>query len=63
MSATLFSVALEYPTCEIDKFGSIRSKSPQIIACADNIVIIARNRKKMEQIHIYGNRNGEEANR
>lgn len=48
LSATLFNIALEETIKDLDIKGSLTTKEGQIIAYADDIVILARTRKKME---------------
>lgn len=47
ISATLLNLALEYILCDIDKTESKRTMGRQIIAYADDIVIITKQRKEI----------------
>ncbi|CAG9829791.1 unnamed protein product [Diabrotica balteata] len=49
LSTTLFNLALEYVLRNINK-GNLRTRGGQIIAYADDIVIIAKNRKIMKEM-------------
>lgn len=49
LSATLFDLALEYVVRKINK-GYLRTRKGQIIAYADDIVIITKNREAIKKM-------------
>jgi hypothetical protein len=51
LSAALFIVAVHSVIKSIDQRGTIYTKSRQICAYADDIVIINRSREKITEIH------------
>lgn len=50
LSAMLFNIVIEKIVKELDAKGSITTKEGQILAYADDIVIMARTRRRMEEI-------------
>ena len=49
LSATLFNIALEYITRKVNK-GTIRTRGAQIIAYADDLVLVTKRRDIMVRI-------------
>lgn len=50
LSATLFNIALEYVLRKLNTKGSLRCKGSQIIAYADDLVVMTKRREIMESI-------------
>ena len=51
MSATLFVPALHNAVQEIDQRGAIYTKSSQICAYVDDVVIVTRSETKLRQVY------------
>src|SRR3978361_2577824 len=49
LSATLFNLALEYVTRNINK-GTVRTRGGQLVAYADDIVLITKRRRTMKEM-------------
>jgi len=52
LSTNLFNLALHHGVQKIDQKGTIFTKLSQICAYADDIVIVARTRKKVTEVYL-----------